>query len=169
MYHFRPYLTADRDACLRLFESNIPGSFLAHEIPDFLDYLERMPGPYLVCEQEGGGIVACGGLARRAGRPGKVVLCWGMVDREHQGRGIGRLLLRARLALALTVPATGRITMNTTQHTAPFFEKEGLRTVRVRKNFFAPGLHRHDMELVLDQETRERISRYACAKTHDPE
>src|SRR5262245_48276199 len=153
-YHLRPYVATDRAACLRLFRSNIPDSFRDEEVTGFLDFIDRLPGQYLVCEESASGIVACGGLACEAGT---VTLCWGIVEKAHQGKGIGRLLLRARLAIAAELDGAERIVMNTSQHTAGFFEKEGLRTVKVQENYYASGLHRHDMELALDEAARRRI------------
>lgn len=143
-----------------MFESNVPGSFLAHEVSEFVSYLERMPGPYLVCADESGLVLACGGIATREGN---VTLCWGIVGREHQRRGVGQLLLRARLVLAIAIPEARRISLNTSQHTAGFFAREGFRTNRVRIDYFAPGLDRHDMELTLDELSRDRIAGYALA------
>jgi hypothetical protein len=41
--------------------------------------------------------------------------------------------------------------------TAPFFEREGFTTRLVTPHHYAQDLHRHDMELRLDKETRQRI------------
>ena len=131
--HLRRYRRDDRSACLALFEGNIPGSFFPYEIPAFLDFLDCFTGPYLVVE-EAGGVVACGGLAEH---PECLTLCWGMVARDRQRQGIGRLLLRARLALAVAIPRARQVILNTTQLTAPFFAKEGFQTRRVTPNAYA--------------------------------
>src|SRR5881409_3303673 len=62
----RRYRREDRAACLALFEGNIPDSFLPHEIPLFMEFLDWFTGPYLVMEEAGTGLVACGGLAEHA-------------------------------------------------------------------------------------------------------
>jgi hypothetical protein len=153
----RRYRREDRASCLALFEGNIPDSFFPHEIPGFLEFLDNFTGPYLVVEQAGGGVVACGGLAEHHEY---ATLCWGMVARARQRQGIGRFLLRARLALAACIPGARRIYMNTSQGTAPFFAKEGFETRRVTLHSYGPGQHRHDMELRLGKATRQKITRY---------
>lgn len=150
----RRYRSADRDACLRLFESNIPSSFFPYEIPEYLGFLDYLPGPYLVVEGPGGALAGCGGIADHHGA---VTLCWGMVARDLQHQGIGRLLLQVRLALALDIPDARRVILNTSQRTAGFFEKEGFTTRHVQENFFAPGMHRHDMKLTLSNAARANI------------
>jgi GNAT superfamily N-acetyltransferase len=152
----RRYRREDRAACVSLFEGNIPGSFLPHEIPVFVEFLDTFTGAYLVVE-EAGSVLACGGLAEHADH---VTLCWGMVARERQRQGIGRLLLQARLGLAGCSPGVRRIHMNTSQRSAPFFAKEGFQTRRVTLHSYAPGLHRHDMELLVGPATRNKLSLY---------
>jgi hypothetical protein len=63
----RRYLPDDRAACLALFASNVPSSFLVEEEPMFADFLDQMPGPYLVVEDTAGRLIACGGVATRDG------------------------------------------------------------------------------------------------------
>jgi N-acetylglutamate synthase-like GNAT family acetyltransferase len=151
----RLYRPEDRDACLALFDGNVPGSFLPEERADFAAFIDALPGPYLVAEEASGRVVACGGLAPR--EPSAAVLCWGMVDAARQGEGIGRVLLRVRLAQACGMPGVTQVEMNTSNETEPFFVREGLRTVQVRENYFRPGLHRHDMVCELGPEARESV------------
>ena len=49
----RRYRRDDRQACLELFEGNIPDSFFPHEIPKFMEFLDCFCGPYLVVEESG--------------------------------------------------------------------------------------------------------------------
>lgn len=151
----RRYRPEDRAACLALFDSNTPSSFLPEERAQFTEFIDRMPGPYLVAEDAAGHLVACGGLATRDGIT--VNLCWGMVDAARQHEGIGRVLLRVRLAQACRMPGISAVGMNTSNETAPFFEREGLRTTLVTENYFRPGLHRHDMVCALDATSRAGI------------
>lgn len=155
----RRYRREDRPACLGIFEGNIPNSFAPHEIPGFLEFLDTFTGPYLVVV-DGEAVVACGGLAESAGA---VTLCWGIVARERQGQGFGRLLLRARLALAACIPGVTRVVMNTSQRTAGFFEKEGFRTTKVTPNSYGPGLDRHDMVLPVGQAALQKLAGYLAA------
>jgi GNAT superfamily N-acetyltransferase len=151
----RLYRPEDRDACLALFDGNVPGSFLAEERSEFAAFIDALPGPYLVAEEGSGRVVACGGLAPR--EPSAAVLCWGMVDAGRQREGIGRVLLRVRLSQACALPGVTQVEMNTSNETEAFFEREGLRTVRVQENYFRPGLHRHDMVCELGPAARESV------------
>jgi hypothetical protein len=150
----RRYCRDDRSACLSLFEGNIPDSFFPHEIPAFVGFLDYLPGPYLVVEDGSRTLVACGGLAEH---PDHATLCWGIVARGRQRQGIGRFLLRARLALAACIPGVKRVDLNTSQRTAAFFAKEGFETLQVTHNGYGPGLDRHDMELRLTAARRQQM------------
>jgi len=141
----RPYQPGDRAACLRLFDANTPRFFLPEERRDFEGWLDGEEGPaeYLVIE-EGGQVVACGGLwfspdpARPAG------FAWGMVHPNRQRQGLGRTLALARLdrLRALGVPHAA---LDTSQHTAPFYARLGFREVKRTPDGYGPGLHRVDM------------------------
>ncbi len=67
----RPYEASDYEACLALFESNMPKYFLPEEKPDFTGWLKKYEnnGPYepgciahYFVVEEDGVAVACGGL-----------------------------------------------------------------------------------------------------------
>ena len=67
----RPYHPNDEAACLALFGSNMPRFFAEAERPDFADFLATLvdpsaADPYFVIE-EGGQVVACGGVYVRPG------------------------------------------------------------------------------------------------------
>lgn len=143
----RPYEPQDRDACLALFDGNVPRFFALSERADFARFLERLrsDGTYLVLEREGR-VVACGGLGVSAdGAMGE--LCWGMVDRTCHGQGLGRALTEARLRVAATKPGLRRIRLDTSQHTQGFYARFGFRTLSVTPDGYGPGLDRWDMIL----------------------
>lgn len=152
----RRYQPSDRDACQRLFDSNTPASFVPHEREEFLSFVDRRVGTYLVIEDDTGAVVACGGVASRGS---EAALCWGMADSRLHQRGIGRFLLRVRLAAAVKLSGITEVAMNTSHQTAGFFAREGFETLRVTLDFFRPGLHKHDMRLLLDDAVREAVSR----------
>ena len=49
----RPYEPGDRDACLALFESNVPVFFDVSEREGFADFLDEMHWPYQVIVRDG--------------------------------------------------------------------------------------------------------------------
>ncbi|GGR68343.1 N-acetyltransferase [Deinococcus seoulensis] len=144
----RPYLPEDEAACLALFASNMPDLFAPEERLEFAEFLKTMNDPYFVVE-DGEQLVACGGVFLRSdGRTAG--LSWGMVERSKHRRGYGRVLLQIRLDwLRMHAPEVEAITIDTSQHSAPFFAHMGFETQAVEPDYYAPGLDRHVMQLLL--------------------
>ena len=144
----RPYRPDDEAACLALFDGNMPQFFAEAEREEFADFLATLGNPYFVIE-EGGQVVACGGVYLRPGGQ-EAGLAWGMVERSRHRQGYGRALWEARLDwLRRHAPGVRAVVLDTTQHSAPFFARLGFGTVGVQPDFYAPGLDRHDMRLPL--------------------
>ncbi|MBI1649299.1 GNAT family N-acetyltransferase [Hyphomicrobium sulfonivorans] len=142
----RPYAGSDMAACLRLFDGNVPRFFAASERQDFAAFLERLPGKtYLVVERDHI-VVACGGHMVETGGE-TAALCWGMVDHNLQGNGIGRLLTEARLNAVRAEGGVKRVKLDTSQHTRDFYARFGFRAEAVVKDGYGPGLDRWDMLL----------------------
>jgi uncharacterized protein (TIGR02246 family) len=151
---FRDYLPSDRDACLAIFDSNVPLYFGAAERGEFAAFLADLRCRYLVAEVDGA-IVGCGGFyIVREGRHGG--LAWGMVACAWQRRGIGARLLQTRLDWLSREPSIDGVRINTSQHTAAFFERFGFHTEDISADHFAPGLHRHRMLLRFDRSDNRR-------------
>jgi GNAT superfamily N-acetyltransferase len=147
----RAYTPADRDACLAVFDGNVPHYFAAHERAEFAAFLDALPGPYLVIEDGADGVIACGGWAANPSTR-DADLCWGMVRHDRHGTGVGRRLLDERLARMHDDPtsrAVESVAIKTSQHTRGFYERRGFRAERVIADGFAPGIDRCDMRLEL--------------------
>lgn len=151
----RDFEPEDRDRCLAIFDTNVPRFFRESERAEFQAYLDELPGPYLVLEDEHGVIVGCGGYVVVQDEE-RVDLCWGMVRRHSQGRGLGRLLTRARLARAVGDRSVREVRLSTSQRTTGFYERLGFRTVSVETDGFAPGLDRCDLAAPAE-ELRRRL------------
>jgi hypothetical protein len=145
----RPYRPSDLAACLATFSSNVPTFFTAAEQTQFAKYLslKPLPGTYLVLDDDAAGIAGCGGWAPNRDDTSITRLTWGMVTRSRHRTGLGRLLLRARLAAIATRHEIASIEMSTSQHTCEFYVREGFTIDRAQKNFLAPGLDQIDMSL----------------------
>lgn len=145
----RPYRVEDYEACLTVFETNLPKFFTADERNSFQEFLNGpvRERPYLVLEYHGE-VIGCGGLAFGTER-GSAFLSWGMVARPFHGKGLGKLLTEARLDLARAVPEIEKVTLNTSQHTQGFYAKYGFQAKTVTPNGYGPGLDRWDMVLKL--------------------
>lgn len=147
----RDYSLADRPTCLALFDSNVPASFTVAERSDFERFLGNLPGTYIVLTDESGSAVACGGYAVNLGTS-CADLCWGMVRRDRQREGIGRLLTELRLQRIQADSGVTEVVLRTSQVTAPFYERQGFVIEASRLNGIAPGLHLCTMRLKLARE-----------------
>lgn len=143
----RRYQDTDREACMALLDSNVPRFFSDHERPDFIEFLGTADRAYLVVTN-GNTVVGCGGFTLSDNN--RVAnLCWGMVHRDHHGKGLGALLLRARLqAIAANAPACF-VRLATSQFTAGFYQQYGFVVQSIQPDGFAPGLDAVEMRLSL--------------------
>lgn len=143
---FRPFRPEDADACLAVFDSNIPRYFAPLERPAFERFLVEMPCEYVVGETEDGTVVACGGWypAPQHGE-GAAGLAWGMVRQDWHHRGVGRQLLEARLAGVRTLPGVHTLVISTSQHTEAFYARAGFEVFDRAADGHAPGIDRVDM------------------------
>ena len=63
MTDFRRYAVSDKEACLALFDSNVPEFFDPAERADFGTFLDDPGGEYFIVQQDGA-VIGCGGFAR---------------------------------------------------------------------------------------------------------
>jgi len=144
----RPYQSTDAEACMSLFDSNVPDYFAPSERADFESFLQRdaQSCAYQLIEQDGR-VVACGGLSIRP--DGVAGFCWGMVERSLQRQGLGRQLSLARLQQARQNPNVKRVELSTSQHTQAFYAQLGFGVTRVVVDGPGPGLDAVEMTLML--------------------
>lgn len=162
---FRSYTPDDRAACLDLFGSNTPAYFDPAERALFEAFLDGQPQPYFVLE-EGGQIIACGGVAIHpdlaagvALSPTSAGLTWGMAARGWHGRGVGTRLLRGRLDwIRAHRPEVQEVHLATSQLTQGYYARQGFRVVRRDPDGFAPGLDKVEMVLHLNAPDRPRAA-----------
>ena len=152
---FRPYRSEDNDRCIKIFMSNTPRYFGVEEVDEFRQFLEILPCAYFVATQNDE-IVACGGHGYH-GKKQAVVLCWGMVHADLHKQGLGKFLLVERLKQIYIDFGEVRVQIETSQHSKGFFERYGFQVNEVTENYFAPGLHRVDMDLQLDEECHRTV------------
>lgn len=145
----RDYRPEDREACLRVFDSNIPRFFSVEERAQFEGFLDRLPGHYTVVLDAEGAVVGCGGLAPTASDPRICTLTWGMVHASLHGRGFGRILTEGRLAWLAGMPEVERVRIETSHLTEEFYARRGFRLVRRLPDYYRVGLDRCDMELLI--------------------
>ena len=158
MVRLRAYRAEDREACLRVLDSNVPEYFLASDrdlFAGFLDDKVQAEGlRYFVVEDDGGAVVACGGVRLQGATDAR--MCWGMVRRDLHRRGIGRVLLAARLVEGAKMGAKTS-SLETIPSVADFYVKAGYALVATTKDHYAPGWDRVDYAITLDEPTLERL------------
>jgi len=124
---FRPYSPADREQCLELYRLNEPGRFPEGVLEDYNRVLEGT-GYILVLEQ-GGRIIATGGLHHITGRNMTMFWC-GLVHPDFQGRGVGTTLFYARIALLNTDLMLQKICIAAVQASFGFYQRFGFAHIR---------------------------------------
>ena len=148
MTRVRPYALGDKDACLALFDSNVPTFFDSTERTLFEDFLDDPAGRYFCIEQDDR-IVGCGGFARES--RGQARFTWGMVDQTRHGDGLGRLLTEHRLQEIVRTGDYKEADLSTTPRIAPFFAKFGFVETGYEKDGFAPGMDKVLMVKILSE------------------
>ena len=142
----RNYQTADFEQVIHIFDSNIPHFFAVAEKPLFVDFIKENDSPYFVIE-ENRQIIAAGGYAydHREGRE-IVVFSWGMVEQSQHKKGFGKMLTLYRLQQIAKDARGLPLILETSQHTAVFYQKMGFEIITITKNGLSLGLDSVKME-----------------------
>ena len=167
MLELSHYENRYREDCLALFDSNVPKFFGTSERDEFARFLEKFPASYLV-GHEHGAVVAAGGYAPHRTEPGSWILCWGMVAARRHRQGLGQVLLEARLRLLAATPQIKAIYLNTSQHSAGFFERSGFTITRTIPDGHAPRIDLCEMKLAAGKLQKCRVGRKRRIERHVP-
>jgi predicted GNAT family N-acyltransferase len=112
--------------------------------------------PFFVVTKDGQ-TVACGGYGAES-EPKSIELAWGMVRNDLHRQGIGKFLLIERLKLIFRADPDACVVIDTSQHSQDFFARLGFKATNLNENYYAPGLHRVDMELELNDNLRKILA-----------
>ncbi len=150
MVSIKPYLPTHKPFLVNIFNTNVPKYFAEEELPLFSEFLDRMDCPYFIILKNdvimgSGGIALC--EPKEFIKEQHVAMCWGMIDNSFHKQGYGKELLEYRINLAKEMYPSTKIALGTTQHSHPFFEKFGFKTLYFKKNYWAKGLDLYHMEL----------------------
>jgi predicted GNAT family N-acyltransferase len=148
--NIRMYHKNDKQHCLDTFKSNVPDFFSENEIADFEAFLNRLETgipktQFFVIEDENR-IVGCGGFGDKDNK-NIISLAWGHIHKNEHKKGLGQQLLTYRLALIKQLFPQLTLTIDTTQFSYGFYEKNGFRLLKITENYYTEGMHRYDMEL----------------------
>lgn len=145
MTKIREYLPSDKDACLDIFESNIPLYFNKNEKPLFIEWLDKTDREAYYVLINNSKIIGCGGTYYDESK--KIAgLAWGMIHQKHHKNGHGFTLTKFRLEKLLIQHPNVVHRIETSQHTKLFYEKFGFKTIVFFKDGFGKGLDKYDME-----------------------
>ena len=147
------FTATDLEACMAVFETNVPEDFLDEERESFRQFLTTIEVPYLVL-RDGARVIACGGWSVEEG---EARMIWGMVARDRHRQGLGRLLLLARLRMAMADPSARRATLGTSQKVDGFFSRLGFVVRSRQKDGWGKGMDCVEMTLDLTDGKRREL------------
>ena len=85
--------------------------------------------------------------------------CWGMVEGSRHAQGLGRRLSLARLQGIRQDKRVRRVRLDTSHLTAGFYEGLGFTVTEVIRDGYWPGLHRCEMEWIINRAPAEQGTR----------
>lgn len=119
----RAFVAGDREGCLAVLRSNVPGFLDAGAEAEFGLFLDGGPVDFWVAEHDGN-VVGCGGFVLDGGG---ARLRWGMVGAAYQRQGIGRFLLFFRMKAIGGRGAVEMVTATVPRAAVPFYAGQGFR------------------------------------------
>lgn len=115
----RPYIIKDLEALKKVFELNTPKYFAAHELNDFINYLELKPETYLVLEINGAVSGGVGYEYREEDESGRVN--WIFITPDFMKSGFGKKAVEHCLRLLKEDLRVKKFIVRTSQHASDFF------------------------------------------------
>lgn len=141
----RPFKKEDIATLVEIFKLNTPQYFDAHEVNDFLEYLESHSDTYLTIEQEDKIVGGTGYYVKEDDKSGRIT--WIFFHPDAAGTGLGRKAVEYCLIILKQNPKVEKLIVTTSQLAYRFFEKFGYKLVKTEKDFWGPGLDLYEMEM----------------------
>lgn len=140
------YTPAFRERCIEIFKSNLPKFFAPEELQFFEAFLDGdIKDNYFVVKDDQQ-ILGCGGIFLNE-KTDEAGLSWGMVHAQYHLKGIGKLFTQYRIDLLKQLYPAKNYKIETSQHTAAFYEKNGFKTVDIIQDGFGKGIDQHIMKI----------------------
>ena len=143
----RSYSAKDFEQVVILLRANTPQSFSPLEESDLVQYLKNKTEDYFVIEKENQ-VIGSGGI-NYSDQNSIGIISWDIIDPNHQGLGIGRMLLNHRLNLLKKTESIQKVIVRTSQIAFPFYEKAGFEIKEVKIDYWAKGFDLYLMEMNL--------------------
>ncbi|MET4142037.1 GNAT family N-acetyltransferase [Pedobacter sp. UYP1] len=140
------YTPVFRAECIEIFKSNLPKFFAPDELQLFEAFLDHDTEDNYYVVQEDGHVYGCGGIFLDK-KADEARLSWGMVHVRHHLKGIGKLFTQYRIDLLKKLYPAKTYRIDTSQHTAAFYEKNGFHTVDIISNGFGKGINKYIMKI----------------------
>lgn len=135
-----------RDRCIEIFNSNLPKFFAPEELQLFETFLDRdIKDNYYVVKHDDQ-VVACGGIFLEQ-ETDEAGLSWGMVHSQYHQKGIGKWFTQYRIDLLMKLYPAKTYKVETSQHTAAFYEKNGFKTIEMIPDGFGKGIDKYTMKI----------------------
>jgi GNAT superfamily N-acetyltransferase len=115
---------ADQQACLAVWDSNVPEFLITEQREAFESFLNEPAATCVVMEHDGA-IIGLGGYVSSA--PDTVRLQYGTIRRDMQRQGLGRFLLLYRLKAIGALADVVFVEAVVPERLARFYEKNGLK------------------------------------------
>jgi|SRR5690554_5261543 len=143
----RAYTSQDKKKVLDIFQLNVPSYFAESELNDLSIYLDQHLEQYFVLEINGE-IIGAGGINfENDSKTG--IISWDFLHPEEHGKGYGQLLLQHRLDVLKAMHTIEKVTVRTSQLVFQFYEKNGFKTIEIRKDYWAEGFDLFKMEYII--------------------
>lgn len=140
------YTPLFKDSCIGIFNSNLPKFFAEEELQLFEAFLDRdIEDNYYLVKQDDL-VVACGGIFLDQ-ETDEASLSWGMVHAEQHLQGIGKWFTQYRIDLLKKIYPGKTYKVETSQHTAAFYEKNGFNTAAIVPDGFGKGIDKYVMRM----------------------
>jgi ribosomal-protein-alanine N-acetyltransferase len=156
----REYKAGDKEKCIEVFQSNYPKFFDKAELDMFKTWLVHQASEkpiyisptyktsekdaYYIIENDEGNLVGCAGFYIVKDL-NEARLAWGMIHADFHKKGFGTALYHYRIKAIKKDWPDHVITLGTSQHTYPFYEKMGMKVTASIKSGYGADLDRYDM------------------------
>lgn len=139
LHVIREYTAEDKEACLAIFDSNLPQYFMPHERNELIEWLDKTDRASYSVLVEKDEVVACGGIYVDSDKQ-ITGLAWGMVHDSRHKQGLGKALTIHRLeTMSQQFPGLDQH-LETSQFTEAFYLRFGFETIERIQDGFGPGL-----------------------------